>query len=351
MRLPTLFLTGISRTNRCRTPEDLRSVGQLRTRTLRFIFIPIPCSRDVKLTNHPFMMAVIAAILIGSLNLFSKNLLESGFSPLEVSVCREGITALVFFFILLVTDRSAFKIRLRDVWIFVLFALFNVLSNFFLFNAQELIPLGTAAVLELTNPYFIMVFAFFLFGDKITKRKVLASVIEFLGCIFIIGVVEDPSNISFLGVLFGLLSGITLAAFTLGSKFMEKLNYSENTTMFYFFFFSAVLLLPFSDYGHIAGILSDRIDLWSCVMLMGILGTLIPNYLVIIAVRRMDPAILAMVITSSIVLSTIYGVVFFGDKADIITIIGMVMVIIAMIILEPPKSVLEWWDRKFGKTG
>ncbi len=305
----------------------------------------------MKVTVHPFWLVLTATVLIGSLNLFSKNLLESGFSPLEVSVCREGVTAIVFFLILLVTDRSAFRIRIRDLWIFVMFALFNVLSNFFMFNAQELIPLGTAAVLELTNPYFIMVFAFFLFGDRITKRKVLASAIELVGCILIIGVMEDPGSISVLGVLFGLLSGITLAGFTLGSKCVEKLNYSENTAMFYFFFLSAVLLIPFSDYGHIGSILSDNVDLWANVLFMGVLCTLVPNYLVIVAVRRMDPAIVAMVITSSIVLSTIYGVVFFGDKVGPANIIGMILVILAMIILEPPRSVLEWWDRRFGRTG
>jgi len=295
-------------------------------------------------------MAVTAAVLIGSLNLFSKNLLEAGFTPLDVSICREGVTAAVFFVILLLTDRSAFRIRLRDLWIFVLFALFNVLSNFFLFNAQDLIPLGTAAVLELTNPYFIMIFAFFLFGDKVTKRKLLAAVIEFLGCIFIIGVLEDPGSISVMGVIFGLLSGVTLAAFTLGSRCVEKLNYSENTTMFYFFFLSSVLLVPFADFGHLSGILSDNVDLWAYMLMMGVLGTLIPNYLVIIAVRRMDPAVLTMIITSSIVLSTVYGVVFFGDKLDLMIIIGIVMVLVALVILDPPRLVLEWWDRKFGKS-
>jgi len=295
-------------------------------------------------------MAVTAAVLIGSLNLFSKNLLEAGFTPLDVSICREGVTAAVFFVILLLTDRSAFRIRLRDLWIFVLFALFNVLSNFFLFNAQDLIPLGTAAVLELTNPYFIMIFAFFLFGDKVTKRKLLAAVIEFLGCIFIIGVMEDPGSISAMGVIFGLLSGVTLAAFTLGSRCVEKLNYSENTTMFYFFFLSSVLLVPFADFGHISGILSDNVDLWAYMLMMGVLGTLIPNYLVIIAVRRMDPAVLTMIITSSIVLSTVYGVVFFGDKLDLMIIIGIVMVLVALVILDPPRLVLEWWNRKFGKS-
>ncbi len=105
----------------------------------------------------------------GVLNLFSKNLLLAGMEPIEICACREGVTAIVFFFVLLMIDRSAFKIRWQDIWIFILFGAFNVASNICVFTAQGSLPLEVAAVLEMTSPYFVLVFAFFLFRDKITR--------------------------------------------------------------------------------------------------------------------------------------------------------------------------------------
>jgi len=60
-------------------------------------------------------MVFLAAFLAGILNLFSKDLLNAGLGPMEICFCREGVTAAAFFLILLVIDRSAFKVRLRDL--------------------------------------------------------------------------------------------------------------------------------------------------------------------------------------------------------------------------------------------
>ena len=290
---------------------------------------------------HPYFLAGIAAVLVGVLNFFSKALLESGMTPFQICACREGVTAIVFFIILLLVDRSAFKIKLKDLWVFILFAFFNVISNVCVFAAQDLVPLEVAAVLEMTSPYFILVFAFFLFGDRITRRKVLASVIMFIGCIFIIGVLDGEGDISMLGVLFGVLSGATLAAFTLGSKFTATRNISENTSMFYFFLFSTLMIVPFADMGGVAEAVSGNGILNLYILLMGVMGTLIPNYIAIYTTRRGDPATIAIIITSSIVVSTLIGVSVFGDPFGITDVIGIILVMLAIILLDPPKPVKE----------
>ncbi len=72
--------------------------------------------------------------------MFSKDLLNAGMGPMEICACREGVTAIVFAIVLLLIDRSAFRIRLRDVWLFILFGAFNVISNVCVFTAQETLP-------------------------------------------------------------------------------------------------------------------------------------------------------------------------------------------------------------------
>lgn len=290
---------------------------------------------------HPYFLAGIAALLVAVLNFFSKSLLEAGLSPFEVCACRESVTAIVFAMILLIVDRNAFRIKLKDLWIFILFAAFNVISNISMFAAQDMVPLEVAAVLEMTSPYFILVFAFFLFGDRITKRKVLASVIMFLGCVLITGLADGEGDIPLLGVAVGLLSGVTLAGFTLGSKYTETRNISENSSMFYFFMISALMVLPFADLGHIADVASYDIKYPFYIVLLGILGTLIPNYIVIYGTRRGDPATIAIIITSSIVASTIIGIVAFGDDFGFRDVIGIILVMLAITLLDPPKSIKE----------
>ncbi|MBQ7621519.1 MAG: EamA family transporter, partial [Candidatus Methanomethylophilaceae archaeon] len=73
----------------------------------------------------------------------------------------------------------------------------------------------------------------------------------------------------------------------------------------------------------------------------GILGTLIPNYIVIYGTRRGDPATISIIITSSIVASTIIGVVAFGDDFGFRDVIGIILVMLAITLLDPPKSIKD----------
>ena len=285
----------------------------------------------------PVALVVLAAILAGILNMFSKDLLLAGLGPMEICFCREGVTAAVFFLVLLVIDRSAFKIKLKDVWVFIVFAAFNVASNVCVFQSQETLPLEVAAVLEMTSPYFILVFAFFLFGDKITRRKVLAVVLAFIGCLFIIGVADGLDDIQPIGIVIGLLSGITLAAFTLGSKYVEGKGYSENTTMFYFFLFSALLVAPLTDFGVLVQTVMSDPMIPLCILIMGVACTLAPNYLIIYSIRRVDPATVSVIITSSLIVSTLCGVLVFGDEFGWDDLVGIILVMVAIIILDPPQ--------------
>lgn len=299
----------------------------------------------MKIAIPPAPLAILAAVLAGLLNLFSKNLLNAGFTPIEVCALREGVTAVVFALILLIVDRSAFRINPRHIWLFALFGAFNVASNLCVFTAQQSLPLEVAAVLEMTSPYFILVFSFFLFGDRITRRKVLAAMLAFIGCIFIIGLFNSQGDFKVGGITAGVLSGITLAAFTLGGKYMGDKGYSENTAMFYFFAFSALLIAPLTNFVHIGNMVSADMSLLPAIIAMGVLCTLAPNYLVIYTVRRMDPAAVSIIITSSLIVSTLVGIIFFGDPFGFHDVVGIVLIMAAIIILDPPKALKERFGR------
>ncbi|MBO4797562.1 MAG: DMT family transporter, partial [Candidatus Methanomethylophilaceae archaeon] len=152
-------------------------------------------------------------------------------------------------------------------------------------------------------------------------------------------------DMNVLGVAIGLLSGVTLAAFTIGSKYVGERGYSENSAMFYFFLFSALLIMPFSDSGCIFSAAAGSPLIPVCILTMGVMCTLLPNYIIVYAVRRVDPAAVSIIITSSLIVSTICGVLVFGDEFGITDVIGIVLVMAAIIILEPPESL----KRRFGK--
>lgn len=268
------------------------------------------------------------------MSLFSKSLLNAGFEPVDVGAVREIGTTIFFATFLLVYDRSAFKIRLRDIPLFFLFAFFNVASNLTLFTALEHIPVGMASVLQMTNPYFVMIFSLFLFGIRITGTKIIASVVTLIGCILIIGLFDDPGDISAIGIGLAVFSAITLGAFTIGGRFVGEKGYSENTAMMYFFGFSALMMLPLADGELIFNTLTTDMAILFDALCLCLICTLIVNFLIIYCTRRMDPGIFSIILSTSVVVSAIIGLVFFNESLRPLGIVGIGLVIVGMVILE-----------------
>ena len=193
----------------------------------------------------------------------------------------------------------------------------------------------------MTDPYFMLILAYLLFRDKITFRKILAAMLAFAGCLFIIGLAGGVKNIEVVGVLLGLMSGLMLAAFTIDGKVVASRGYSESTTLFYFFLFSLILSLPIADFGQIWNVVTKDWVLPICVVLMGVACTLAPNFMIFYSVRRVDPALVSVILTISLIVATICGVVFFNDPFDIFDIIGIALVILAIVILNSPAALTE----------
>jgi len=193
----------------------------------------------------------------------------------------------------------------------------------------------------MTSPYFMLILAYFLFKDKITFKKILAAVLAFTGCVFIIDIFNGTDKLEVVGVFLGLMSGLMLAAFTIGGKVVEKRGYSESTTMFYFFLFSLLLSIPFTDFSQIWTVVTKGWVLPICVLLMGVACTLAPNFMIFYSVRRLDPALISVILILSLIVATICGVVFFKNPFDVFDAIGIALVIIAIVILNSPAALTE----------
>lgn len=120
--------------------------------------------------------------------------------------------------------------------------------------------------------------------------------------------------------------------------------------MFYFFLFSALLAAPLTDFGLLADTVSSDAIIPVYITVMGLACTLAPNYLIIYSIRRVDPATVSIIITSSLIVSTICGVVAFGDEFGITDVIGIILVMAAITILEPPKGLKERLEKIGRKT-
>ena len=114
------------------------------------------------------VLILLAGIFWGSMGLFVRRLSTLGFSSLQITSVRLTLAAAVFCLLLLVKEPGGFRIRLRDLPLFLGLGLASIL--FFTvcyFTAIRMMPLSTAAILLYTSPIWVMLLSLLFFHEQI----------------------------------------------------------------------------------------------------------------------------------------------------------------------------------------
>ena len=289
----------------------------------------------------------VSAILWGFIGYFSRNLYDEGFSPMQVAFTRMLIGLLVMSVFLVILDRTCFRIRKKDLWVFLLFAVFKVLSDLFLFKAQVLIHLSLSSVLQLTSPYWVLLYCVILFHERITFRKLFAICMAFFGCILVTGLLSEDVSFDTLGITFALLSGFAYATYTVGNKVLMDRGYSPNTVLFYIFLISTLICVPFGNLPSIPG----KIVGWKVVfdlMCTGVLMTLVPYYLQIYALKYISPVTVNIIGLLEVACAVVVGMVFYDEGLGLMNIIGMILIPASIVLMnvDVRKKLRERENRK-----
>lgn len=284
-------------------------------------------------TFSAFTAVLISAILWGFIGVFSRNLAAEGFSALQVTFTRMLIGLIVLAVALMIIDRTCFRIRKKDLWIFVFFGIFKILSDLFLFKAQVLIHISLSAVLQLTSPYWVLLFSVFLFNDRLTPKKLFAVCMAFFGCVLVTGVLSEDVTFDTMGVIFALISGLAYATYTVGNKVLMDRGYSSNTVIFYIFLITTIMCIPIADIPSIPPLIVDY-EVVLNLLGMGILMTLVPYYLQIYALKYISPVAVNVIGLIEVASAVVVGMILYGEGLGWMSVIGMILIPLSVAIMN-----------------
>ncbi|MGI6107446.1 MAG: DMT family transporter [Lachnospiraceae bacterium] len=172
--------------------------------------------------------------LYGLVGIFNRMLESSGFTAMEVVSLRLFGAAIVFGFIALFTDRSIFRIRLRDLWMFMGTGILSfVCFNWCYFQCMRLSSLSVAAVLLYISPTFVMILSVLLFHEKLTRWKGLSLGLTLAGVFLLCGGLGSGEAISGRALLCGLGSAFGYSLYSVFSRFALKKDYTPEQITFW----------------------------------------------------------------------------------------------------------------------
>ncbi len=280
------------------------------------------------------ILIIIAGLFWGSMGIFVRHLNGLGFTSIQVACLRLTTAGVIFALILLIKDPKGFKIKPKDIPLFLALGLVSIL--FFTccyFTAIRLMTMSTAAILLYTSPIWVMVLAIIFLKEKITIQKVIALILAFIGCVLVSGF---GGKVSAIGILVGLGSGLGYGLYSIFGTFALR-KYSPFTVTTYTFLIAglgSILVANPMDLADKIAKTESKPGLLGFVLLTSVVTAVIPFLLYTLGLNRTTAGKAAVLATVEPAAATLFGFFVMGEKIGIIAICGILMVFLAIIVLS-----------------
>lgn len=197
------------------------------------------------------------------------------------------------------------------------------------FYTLQSIPLASAVTINYLAPIFTSILGIFIVKEKVAARQFLYFGISFLGVLVIQGF--DP-RISFVDLSVGLIASLAMG---LAYNIIRKLNTSEHPLVIMIYF--PMITIP------IASILSFWVWVnptgwdWLFLILVGVF-TQTAQYFMTIAYQNAEVAKISNLSYVSIVYALGFGFFIFGETYDLMTFLGIVIVLTGVLLNAVKKN-------------
>ncbi len=276
---------------------------------------------------------VLAAVLWGLISPFVRQLSARGMDSLQICAIRFLLAAVLLLGWILVRDRAALRIRLRDLWCFVGTGIVSLaFFSWCYFTTIRVSEVSIAVVLLYTAPVFVILLSALLFGERITPWKLLALALTFLGTVLVAGLLGGGYTLTLQVFCIGLGSGLGYGLYSIFGRYALERGYGSLTITFYTVLLAGVGVLPLSKPTALVVSLEPGILLWG----LGIAAvcTAVPYLLYTLGLSRMESGKAAILTTVEPLVGAVIGIAFYQESTNPVKLLGMGCIFAAVVLLN-----------------
>lgn len=290
--------------------------------------------RACLMKNKYVVSVILAGSLWGFMGFFRRTLDTMGVSAISCIAVRCVFAAVLFGIVLLISDRKAFKIRLKDAWIFLGSGIVSLLIfGVCYFKAMDYMSLSAAAILLYTAPCFVILFSALLFKEKLTGQKLIAMVLAFDGCCLVSGIGGGGAKITPIGLALGLTAGVCYALYSIFGRFALNRGYSSLTINFYSCLLAAVgaTIVGGTEY---LDIITQTAPNFGFAFATGLVTCFLPYLFYTHGLEGLENGKASIMASVEPVVATIVGVVIYKEALTPMSAAGIVLVLSAIVLLN-----------------
>ncbi|MEG2366103.1 MAG: DMT family transporter [Alistipes sp.] len=276
------------------------------------------------------LFAVISSATFGLIPLFSLPLLHAGISSPVVIFYRLGIAAAFMGLIALASHRS-FRISRADFGTLLLLSFFYAATSFFLLLSYAHIPTGMATTIHFLYPLVVTLVMTLFFKEQKSVWLGIAVAISLLG-VGLLSWGDAGAQTSLRGIAIVSITVFTYAFYIIGVMKTRAAQIDSMILAFYVLSFGAVYFALYAL--TTTGItLLPTWDLWRNMLLLALLPTVLSNLTLVLAIKSIGSTMTSILGSMEPLTAVVIGVLHFGERFNIDSAVGLILVIVAVIIV------------------
>ena len=279
---------------------------------------------------------ILAGIMFGSTGIFVRTLTENGIDSTTLLFLRFSIAIIYMLIAIALTDKSLIKVSKEDIPLFLICGLCILGLNLCYNNSINTVPLSLAAVLLSTAPVFVVIFAYFIFNEKISSAKVISIILVIIGCILTTGLLEESMiPITSIGLISGIGSAIFWAIYTIASQKSIDRGKHTFTILFYSLIIITIVTIPFTNFGQIESfVLANPTNNMIFLLLHSLISFALPYILITISLNHLDAGTVVILSSGEPVAALVFGAIVYNEIPSPLMFCGIIITIIALISLS-----------------
>ena len=277
---------------------------------------------------------ILAGLLWGSSGIFVHYLAPLGFSPLQMTTARAGVSFVCIATVMLIKNRRGFAVRPLGLLRFLALGTCLYLTAVCYYTSMQMTAVSVAVVLMYTAPIYVMLFSVTVLREKFSAVKVISVFAMLIGCILVSGVIGN-AKFSLPGILIGVASGIAYAAYTIIAKMSVSEEYEPMTVTTYAFLFmfiiSSFVASPV-DVVRVAAV--NPLSAVPLLIGLGIFTFVLPYFLYNLSMRSLSAGTVSALGIIEPMSATLFGVILFSERLDVYSTVGIILILITVVLLS-----------------
>jgi drug/metabolite transporter (DMT)-like permease len=300
-------------------------------------------------TRHPrlgYLMAALAAVLWGINGAVSKTILATGLSSERLAQLRSLGAAFGLLLVVAVYAPSRLKLTWREVPYLLVFGIAGLaFVQWLYFLAIHRLAIGVALLIEYLAPLLVALWARFVYRQHVRRRIWVALGLALVGLGLIVDLFGGGGKLSTAGVLFALGGAVAYMTYVLLAEHAVG-DRDPVSLLGWGFLFASVFWAVLSPWwgfpahvvadstslgGHLA---ATHVPVWTLAAWMIVLGTIIPFFLLVSALRHISATSAGIVAMLEPVAGALIAWAWLGESLGGVQLAGAAVVLGAILLAQ-----------------